>query len=139
MSKHSVNYELSDTRRKRQLRRFTRVSDPEDLRSELGAARLLAAEAIEAGQTALASRLLETVVRCAQGQVATQRAKGELLHREVVLKIGMSLCNLLGTVLDRQSLPASQRGAILDEVAAGVDAIFEEIEPKRITDERSAT
>jgi hypothetical protein len=131
-TRHSVNYRLSDAKRQKLLRRFTKVSDPEDLRTELGAARLLAQEAMDQGQTALASRLLETVARCAQGQVATQRAKGELLHREVVLKIGMSLCNLLGTVLDRQSLPESQRGAILDEVAAGVDTIFEEIEPKRL-------
>lgn len=136
MSDHSVNYRLSDARRQERLQEFTHASDPEDLRAELGAARLLAQEAMDAGQTALASRLLETVAKCAQGQVATQRAKGELLERVVVLRVATAMCNLLGTALDRHRLPESERGAILEEVNAGLDAVFEEIEPKRITDER---
>ena len=136
MSKHSVNYELSDGERQKKLRRYTGVSAPEDLRSELGAARLLASEAIEAGQTALASRLLETVAKCAQGQIATQRAKGDLLERVVVLKVATAMCNLLAAALDRHSLSAQQRSEIIDEVSTGMDAVFEEIEPKRIADER---
>ena len=85
------------------------ASDPEDLRAELGAARLLAQEAMDAGQTALASRLLETVAKCAQGQVATQRAKGELMERVVVLRIATAICNLLGAALEHHNLPDRTR------------------------------
>jgi hypothetical protein len=136
MTNHSVNYQLSDAKRQERLREFTYASDPEDLRAELGAARLLAQEAMDAGQTALASRLLETISKCAQGQIATQRVKGELLERVVVLRIATAMCNLLGTALDHHNLPETERGSILEEVSAGLDAVFEEIEPKRITDER---
>ena len=136
MSKHAVNYELSDAKRQERLQTFTRASDPEDLRAELGAARLLAQEAMDAGQTALASRLLETVAKCAQGQIATQRVKGELMERVVVLRIATALCNLLSAALEHHNLPDSERGAILEEVNAGLDAVFEEIQPKQLTDER---
>ena len=136
MSNHYVNYRLSDATRQQRLQEFTHASDPEDLRAELGAARLLAQEAIDAGQTALASRLLETIAKCAQGQVATQRAKGELLERVVVLRVARAMCDLLGAALDHHNLPESARGAILEEVDAGLDAVFEEIQPKQLTDER---
>ena len=136
MTNHSVNYQLSDAKRQERLREFTYASDPEDLRAELGAARLLAQEAMDAGQAVLASRLLETVAKCAQGQIATQRAKGELLDRIVVLRVATAICNLLGAALDHHNLPETERGAILEEVNAGLDAVFEEIKPKRITDER---
>jgi hypothetical protein len=91
---------------------------------------------MDAGQTALASRLLETIAKCAQGQIATQRAKGELMERVVVLRIATAICNLLGSALDHHNLPESERGAILEEVNAGLDAVFEEIQPKQLTDER---
>jgi hypothetical protein len=136
MSNHYVNYRLSDATRQQRLQEFTHASDPEDLRAELGAARLLAQEAIDAGQTALASRLLETIAKCAQGQVATQRAKGELLERVVVLRVATAMCSLLGAALDHHNVPESDRGAILEEVDAGLDAVFEEIKPKQLTDER---
>ena len=38
--------------------------------------------------------------------------------------------------LDRHSLAEQQRSEIIDEVVAGIDAVFEEIKPKQITDER---
>ena len=136
MNDHSINYRLSDAKRQERLQEFTRASDPEDLRAELGAARLLAQEAMDAGQTALASRLLETVAKCAQGQIATQKAKGELMERVVVLRIATALCNLLSAALEHHNLPDSERGAILEEVNAGLDAVFEEIQPKQLTDER---
>jgi hypothetical protein len=132
MSTHSVNYELSDAKRQERLQTFTRANDPEDLRAELGAARLLAQEAMDAGQTTLAARLLETVAKCAQGQIFTQRAKGELLERVVVLKVATAMCNLLAAALDRHRLPEQQRSEIIDEVSTGMDAVFDEIEPKRL-------
>lgn len=133
---HSVNYELSDARRQEVLREFTKASDPEDLRAELAASRLLASEAMEAGQTALAGRLLEVVAKCAQGQVAVKRAKGELLERVAALRLVKGMCDVLAAALDRHSLPEPTREAIVNEVADGMDAVFEEIEPKQIGYER---
>jgi hypothetical protein len=48
------------------------------------------------------------------------------------------MCNLLGNALDRHQLPESKRTAILEEVDAGLDVVFEEIKPKQLTDERGS-
>ena len=47
---HAAKYKLSAAEREKKLRKFTDVSDPEDLRGELACARLLAQEKFGARQ-----------------------------------------------------------------------------------------
>ena len=69
MNTQSVNYELSDAKRQERLQTFTRINDPEDLRAELGMARLLAQEATDAGQTTLAARLWRRLPNARRGKL----------------------------------------------------------------------
>ena len=54
-------YKTADKIRRRKLRQCTNVADPEDLRAEFGAARLLASEAIEQRNFGLSNLILNTV------------------------------------------------------------------------------
>ena len=118
---HAIKYRTSDVTRRRRLRRYTDVADPEDLRAELGAARLLAAEALEQGNTALANLILNSVGKLAQTQVAVKRLKGEYLDRSVVLRIAQQIVDTVArTVQDRFVGWEAALSEAADEVSAAI-------------------
>jgi len=61
-----VTYKLNDAKRRKLLKQDTAVDDPSEVRAELGAARLLAAEALESGNATLANTLLMTIGKLTQ-------------------------------------------------------------------------
>lgn len=84
---HVMKYRTADKKRQRRLRFCTNVDDPEDLKSELGAMRFLACEAVERSNIALADRLLTGIGKLAKTQVDVQRLRGEYFTRETVARV----------------------------------------------------
>ena len=68
--------------------------------AELGAARLLATEAIEAGQTGLANMILTTIAKLSHSQIAGKKAKSEYLERRVVYQLVQELVNILARAVE---------------------------------------
>lgn len=97
---HEMKYRIADARRTRKLRQCTNVADPTDLRAELGAARLLAQEALDQGQIPLANAILAAIGKLSHSQVAVMRMKSEYLERGVVLRIGLQLVEILGRAVE---------------------------------------
>lgn len=83
----TAKYKASDAKRRRRLRQFAKLADAEDLRGEMAAARLLAQEALEAGNVGTANLILATVGKLAHSNIAIRRAKSDLLERGVVLRL----------------------------------------------------
>lgn len=95
-----MKYKCADRSRQRRLRRCTDVSDPEDLRAELGAARLLALEAMEQGNSALADRLLTGIGKLAQTQVTVKAKRNEYLEKAVVRRLLADAVDILARVVE---------------------------------------
>jgi len=123
----SMKYRISDVRRQRKLRQFSRVADPTDLRAELGAARLLASEAMEAGNAGLSNALLTAIAKLSHSQVAVMRAKNEYLERSTVLRLGLQLVEILArTVEDKFPGWETALSQAADEVTKAVAAATNE-------------
>ena len=92
---HAAKYKLSAAEREKKLRKFTDVSDPEDLRGELACARLLAQESLEQGNIGTANLILNTIGKLAHSHVAVKRMKSEYLERAVVLRLAVEIVRIL--------------------------------------------
>lgn len=97
---HQMKYRTADTTRQRRLRRCTNIDNPEDLKSELGAMRLLALEALEQGNAALADRLLTGIGKLAQTQVAVKAKCNEYLEKTAVRNFIVRAVNILADVVE---------------------------------------
>ena len=97
---HVTQYKLSEAQREKQILQFTNVADPEDLRAELGAARLMAQEALEQGNTGLANALLATVAKLAHSQVTVKKMRSEYLDRATVLRLGLQVVDILAQAVE---------------------------------------
>lgn len=126
-----VHYRMADANRKRRLRRYTAVTTPEDLTAELGAARLMAADAIEAGQTALANSILLTVGRLAQSQVALKRTNREYIPRSELRHFVERWCEIITKALEGR---VSGWETLVDEIADALTATSEE--PPKVEEAR---
>jgi len=121
--KDAMQYELCDQARRRRLRQCTDLRDPEDLRAELGACRLLAQEALEQGQIPLANAILVSVAKLSQAQVAAKRLRSEYLERATVTRLAMELVELLSrSVMGRFEGWESVLEQVADQVSAAVAA-----------------
>lgn len=118
-----MQYKVSDQARRKRLRQCTNLSDPEDLRAELGAARLLAQEALEQGQIPLANAILTTIGKLAQSQVAVKRLRSEYLERATVLRIAVELVEIIARSIEgRFEGWEAALAQCADEVSAAVVA-----------------
>lgn len=95
-----MRYRTANAQRQRKLRQFTQLSDPEDLRGELAAARLLAQESLEAGNIGTANHMLTTVGKLVQGQLAAKRMRGEFLERAAVRQLVTRLVEILAKAVE---------------------------------------
>lgn len=71
--KDTIHYKTSDRKHRDALRYYTSVSQPLDLKAELGVARFMLADAVKANQTELANALLLTIAGLADAQIAGMR------------------------------------------------------------------
>lgn len=127
-----MKYRLADAHRTRKLRKCTDVSDATDLTAELGAARLLASEAMELGQIPLANAILGSIAKLSQAQVARMRSRNELLEKRVVLRLGMQLVEILGRHVEGKFSDWEQvLSDVADEVTQAIAAATNE-KPKTL-------
>jgi len=119
----AMRYRVSDTKRKRKLRRYSRLTAPEDLTGELAAMRLLAAEAIDLGQTTTANLILSGIGKMASEQIKVKKLRGEYIERSTVNQLLNSICETLANTLKAHAIP--QWEEILDEISSRLSAAVE--------------
>lgn len=122
-----AQYKLSSQARQERLRQFANIGSPESLDMELASARLLAQEAMEAGNIGLSNALLTTIGRLAQSQVAVKRMKDQYLERAAIVRLGVELVQVLSRAVEGKfpgwELTLAQ---CADEVGAAVAAASNE-------------
>ncbi|MEN6405897.1 MAG: hypothetical protein ABFC77_05440 [Thermoguttaceae bacterium] len=120
VSNHATMYRLSESERNQRIQEFTDVSDPEDLRAELGAARYLAHQALEEGNVALSNAILNTIAKLSQSQVAVKRMRDQYLERGTVLRIVTEVVQILTRAVENK-FPGWE--SVLDQAADEVVAV----------------
>ena len=95
MTTHATQYKLADAERQKRMDEFAETDQPTALEAELAAARLMAEEAMNAGNHSLAAMLLQSIARLGNAHLANQLQIGQLLEKSAVLRLATQLVNLV--------------------------------------------
>lgn len=123
MKDHSTKYRTNDHERRRLLRRLTRTANPEDLRAELGMARLFLQETLAQNQPGLSNALLTTIAKLADTQTKLKRVNAEYVAKTELRQLIERICDVVTkAVKDRLPDWPDVIDRIADDLVAALDA-----------------
>lgn len=116
-----TRYKHSEAQVSERIRHFANQENQEDLRSELAVARLLCEDSLQSGSIAQTDRILNTIGKLAQSQVAIKKMKSEYLDKNTVYRLATKLVEIvIRAVRDKFSGWESVVDAMANEITAAV-------------------